>query len=384
MLEYRKGRPEDAEAIIDLANLVFSHAHCPHDFPTLLPKLFSAENFVPEYHYIAVDDGRIRACIGSYPNEQVICGRRLRSRDIGTVSVHPYARREGHMRKLMAMVQDDITAEKADLSWLGGQRQRYGYWGYERVGVRTVFSVSRTNARHVLPGREPVWELRELGRDDSALLEAKALHDRQAAHFVRANFYDVLRNWKNIPFGFFDADGRLCGYAVTNADGTDVTELVLAEGADVHEAILALLSRSERFVISVSPWQEDLARVLYNICEDYRIESNEQCRVNCFENVLNAAFALRSLMSDAALIPDTVFEVSIPETNEQLRIMWAGGRGEASAVDALSKDALVLTRKEAETLFFAPVSLIQKRTGIPAGAAFLFPVPLTVPSPDAV
>lgn len=384
MLEYRKGRPEDAEAIIDLANLVFSHDHQPHDFPTLLPKLFSARNFVPEYHYLAVQDGKIRACIGSYPNEQIVCGITLRSRDIGTVSVHPYARREGHMRKLMAMVQEDMAAEKIDLSWLGGQRQRYGYWDYERVGTAVTFTVTRTNARHALPGRTPAWTLRPLAADAPELSAAKALHDRQPAHFVRKNFYDVLCNWENRPFGFFAADGTFCGYAVVSKDGSGVTELILSDGADYNEAVLALLELAERLTLSVPIWRNDLLQALYAICEGYRFGTIEQCRVNCFEHVLNAAFALRSVMPDAAALPDCSFDAHIPETGEKLRLTWSKGHGEAKPVSELSPNALTLSRKDAESIFFAPASQFLKQTTLPPEAFSLFPLPLSLPSPDAV
>ena len=32
-------RPQDRDEIVDFCDLVFSKAHCPHDFTTLLPKL---------------------------------------------------------------------------------------------------------------------------------------------------------------------------------------------------------------------------------------------------------------------------------------------------------------------------------------------------------
>ena len=40
MSEYRIARPEEKDACIELANYVFSTAHCPHDFETLIPKVY--------------------------------------------------------------------------------------------------------------------------------------------------------------------------------------------------------------------------------------------------------------------------------------------------------------------------------------------------------
>ena len=384
MVEYRRGRPGEEAAIIDHANLTFSHDHCPHDFPTLLPKLFSPENIVPEDHFLALEDGRIRACVGCYTNEQIICGHTLRSLDIGTVSVHPYARREGHMRKLMAMAMERMDEENTDLSWLGGLRQRYGYWGYEQTGTSVEFSFTRTNARHVFPGRQAAWELRPIGKDSPALAEAKALHDAQPCHFVREKFYDVLCTWKNQPFAFYDGENRFRGYAVTSKDGSSVPELFLTDNGDIYEALLSLLTRSEQLRLSFAYWRGDLIEKLYAVCENYSVHPLEQCRINRFGNVLNAALALRALAPDAARLPACSFAVSIPETNEKLLISWKDGHGEAVPTDALPDSALTLTRREAETLFFAPVTLAVRPLTLPAGAFPLLPLPLCIPSPDAV
>ena len=57
---------------------------------------------------------------------------------------------DGYMQQLMAHCVQAAPAEGFHLSWLGGQRQRYGYSGYEKCGVYYRLTLSQTNVRHVL------------------------------------------------------------------------------------------------------------------------------------------------------------------------------------------------------------------------------------------
>ena len=66
MLEYRIARPEEEADILDLINLVFSQTRIPHHFDQLIPKVYAYPGYAP-YHYIAVEDGKIRACVAVLP-----------------------------------------------------------------------------------------------------------------------------------------------------------------------------------------------------------------------------------------------------------------------------------------------------------------------------
>ena len=68
---------------------------------------------------------------------------------IGGVSSHPRSRGAGYMRQLMHHLVQRMRDEGKHLSWLGGQRQRYAYFGYEDCGVSHTYTLSKTNLRHV-------------------------------------------------------------------------------------------------------------------------------------------------------------------------------------------------------------------------------------------
>ena len=101
-------------------------------------------------HRIAVDErGKIRALIAVLREELEVGGKALQAGFVGTVSVHPKARGEGHMKVLMGEWVKEMR-ETCDLAVLGGQRQRYEYFGFTRGGSQYKYSVNRSNIRHAL------------------------------------------------------------------------------------------------------------------------------------------------------------------------------------------------------------------------------------------
>lgn len=128
MTEYRLAKPEEWEDCIELANYVFSTAHRPHDFEQLIPRVYQAGPEMARIHRVAVaENGRLRAEIAVLPQQMAAGGKLLRAGYVGSVSVHPKARGEGHMKRLLGDWITDLEGT-CDLLVLDGQRQRYAYF----------------------------------------------------------------------------------------------------------------------------------------------------------------------------------------------------------------------------------------------------------------
>jgi predicted acetyltransferase len=195
-IQYTKASIDDYDEVIDLANYVFSAAHSPTDFPSLLPKLYSREYFMDSVHYIAREDGRIKAVIGAYPLEMKVMAETLPGRGIGMVSVHPYARSLGSMKALMDMALEDMRRDGMVFSCLGGQRQRYEYFGYTPLGSLLAFGATRANIRHSL-GQDFVSRLslkRLTEKDDGLLDDIYRLHEAKPCRAARQRdrLFDLL------------------------------------------------------------------------------------------------------------------------------------------------------------------------------------------------
>ena len=155
MTTYRKARPEDRAQYLDFINMVFSMAHRPHDFSKLLPKVYGPGRPTDTLQNIAVADaGRVRGPVAVLPGALRGGDKALCTGYVGSVSAHPFARGEGHMKALMKMAIEGAAADGADLMMLGGQRQRYEYFGFTPGGVEIRYTVDQANLRHALRGVE--------------------------------------------------------------------------------------------------------------------------------------------------------------------------------------------------------------------------------------
>ena len=95
MITYRLARPDEREKCIDFINMVFSVDHEPHNFKTLLPKVYADDHVLDAAHFIAVDEAEnVRGLVAMLPETLRVLDQELRLGFIGSVSVHPYARGE--------------------------------------------------------------------------------------------------------------------------------------------------------------------------------------------------------------------------------------------------------------------------------------------------
>ncbi len=123
----------DFDEAMEFLNGVFGE-HRPHDFATLLPSIYQPSDEHMACNHALREDGRIRAVVGLFPIDWQVGDRLLKVGGIGGVSTHPGVRGKGYMGILMRHCVERMKAEGFHLSWLGGQRQRYGYFGYEKCG----------------------------------------------------------------------------------------------------------------------------------------------------------------------------------------------------------------------------------------------------------
>ncbi len=343
--EYRKALPEEREDIVDFGNYVFSQAHCPHNFKTLLPKVYADDvpaGEVAECHYLAVQNGKIRAMVGC-PETDIRCmGETVRLGLVGTVSVHPYARREGHMRRVMTDMIADAACRGLDVLSLGGQHQRYQHFGFEQAGIRFIFHFGDSSVRHSF-GSDPRSDVsfRPLDDGDPALDAAWALYETQPVSGARPRdrFLTICRSWSSTLFAV-ERDGEFLGYLISS--GERISELVLA---DEEEADVTLRSWSRlgnrHFFIHVPIWnQHRIARWIRD-CDKYVLESQEMIRVLNWEPLLRASLKLRCMCGpvrdgNAVLELDGErFRLSVKEGNASVE------RTEETPVRTLSGPAAV-------------------------------------------
>lgn len=347
-VEYRKGTAADREKFIDFANMVFSCAHQPHNFKTLIPKVYADGRDSNHFHNIAVrEDGCIRGMVAVMPNELTVAGTTLKTGYVGTVSTHPYGRGEGHMKKLMAMAIDGMQAEGVDMTMLGGQRQRYEYFGFTRGGIARSHRITKTNLRHVL-GNTDVSNIciREVAEDNAATIaKCAALNEGRKTYAKRTaeDFCIISKTW-NKKLMAVNVDGGFAGYII--ASGGDFAEILLYDVTMVIKVIKAYVEKAgvDSVNFSTGDYEVELNRELAKVEEDSGINHSEMLRIFNFPKVIGALMSLK-----ASYKPMMDGKKSFLIDGKPMTIVVDGGVPTVNAEAA--EDATELTAKEAQTLF---------------------------------
>lgn len=297
MIEYRLAKTGEREACIEFADYVFSKAHRPHDFETLIPKVYGEGIDSAFMHRIAVDDnGKIRALIAVLQEKLEVGGKALTAGFVGTVSVHPKARGEGHMKVLMGEWLKEMR-ETCDIAVLGGQRQRYEYFGFTRGGVQFKYSVNSSNVRHALR------------KTDCSGISFCPLEDAEGGFLLACRINRQRPAWVERPEEQLGAimqtegekalavlkDERLMGYILVSEKLHTVYELGLMDAGITEAVIKAYFSYAgqEEIVITLPSYEKALNLCIGRFAEYYCMEPSGMYQIFDFANVLEAYLTLK-------------------------------------------------------------------------------------------
>ena len=356
---YTRGTAGEMGEIVDFINYVFSQAHVPHDFKTLLPKVYAddAPKGQEAYHFLAKQNGKIVACVADRPLSLTFGNKTLKCGYVGSVSVHPYHRSEGHMKRLMADMISDARERKLDILLLGGQRQRYGYFGFEKGGLVMRFRVTNTNVRHALKDVD-VSDVRldPFGPDDIAF--AYKLWQKLPVRADRhtETFPADLKSWHSEPV-MIRIGGSRAGYL---AGG----ELVLENEELLPKAVKALLARPgiKEMEFRASLHEKERLAFYKDICEYSSLGPLEMFNVLNWKSVLETFLSFRHRYVQPVedghavlnIASDGVFEISV-----------RNGEVCVNPLDAAPADAVKMDHMEAQRTFFGLAEMFIPTPGIP-------------------
>lgn len=239
------GTKNDEKELIETLNEVFFSEE-DIDFLFLLPKLYKEQYNPAENNIILKEDGVIKAAVGCYPVNVTVAGKKLRIMGIGNVAVTTDCRRKGYMIDLMNMSLEHMIAEGYDYSLLGGQRQRYEYFGYVPAGNGMNFTINKGNISRIRNGNtETDFTFEALDENNAdAIAEIKALYDNSPFRAERKEeeMFDILRSWGCKPYVVY-CGGEFKGYFVMKKGYLAEVKAVNTE--DLLDIILCIIKASE-------------------------------------------------------------------------------------------------------------------------------------------
>lgn len=380
---YGRGNAEMFDEYVDFINYVFGFNGNGSDFKKLLPKLYAPEYDPCGNSYVAVEDGKLKSAIGAFDHDMTVCGVYLKTRGIGNVAVHPYERSRGFMKKLLNMAIDDMIADGVVLSVLGGRRQRYNYFSYDKCGTVISMSLNDDNMRHVF-GRERKHDItfRIVKAEDTDLLaEIRALSEAQDFVPDRTEgkrYFQILSSWnQKVAAGF--CDGSFIGYAVFQ--DTTVQEVLLKDPTRICEFAAALYDfrGAGKLYFKFPPFAREYITRMIRFCEHYDAEPPKMFSVLSYRPVVEAFLKLKATYCS---LPDGALTLRVNGRGgtETIRIEVKGGV--PSVVYTDDEPEYTLGHLDAMNLLFACVCPV--RDDLPDFARIWLPLPIWTYSSDAV
>jgi predicted N-acetyltransferase YhbS len=385
MIQYTKGTPADAQDIIDFAELIFSRQSGPHDFSQLIPKLYRDGEETQQHHYLVKEDGKIKAMVCVLPVTFNVAGIELKAGCIGTVSVHPSARGKGYMKKLMNMALEDMKSQGYAFSALGGQRQRYEYFGYEPAGIKLNFTLTADNVRHKYSELDTsTISFEPLTNESSQLDDAYDLYQKGVVNSARSKdrFVKILQTWNTQPYIVLH-EGKFAGYAAVTENGGVVQEIEVIESSMLPVVCKALMSKlglpELQFILPA--YDRDKITLLGQVCEMYAVSYNQNFNIMDYASVIEAfmkckAQYVKLLDGRFVLEIEGYGAVEICVQNNHVHVK------RYDAVTDIQVDAH-LSKREATALLFSSLSEFSEPTAqqldCPSG---WLPLPLYVPPLD--
>ncbi len=370
---------EDFDELISFLDQAFSTTN----FDRLLPSAYRRTDASMGCNLAIRRHGDLAAVVGLFPSTMIVGGSRLRLAGIGGVSTGRQYRGQGHMKRLMNAALEAIAAEDFELSLLGGNRQRYGYWGYERCGTSLQFLLSEPCLRHTFP-KPPTVSLHPLGNDASDLDAVQRLHEAEACRAERPRELqrDFLRNWRKEALVARDGDGAVVAALSADPQSGDVFELLATDVEAGMQALHAWGAQMGKAVkVMCSPLATPLNRRLWSFAELGDMVNAGNWLVRHWPIVVESVLKLKNQYEPLA---EGELVLGFNDGSPSFRVEVNGAHVSCQPSD--EEPALCLSQAEMHRLLFGPPQP-EMVTSLPPAAGVLrawCPLPLWLPRPDHV
>lgn len=185
------------------------------------------------HNWLIRDNAKLVGVFGLFPMTYRIGETVLNAWGVGGVSADPECRGQGIMTTFLEAAQLELRKRGCDISWLGGNRERYGRFGWEQAGFRRWSKIDRHSPISASPDQARLVDPREHEAEIDRIFQSMPLRTDRSLEMLRRHFDRPRFKW-------WLAEGA---YAVQRANyAWDVPEI--CGSAQGTEQLLAALRHS--------------------------------------------------------------------------------------------------------------------------------------------
>lgn len=384
-LYYGRGKDCDNKKLIAFLDEVFfidDDEETKRDFMSILPKIYHDE-YRPAYNNFVVQDenGNFRAAVGNFYIDLDVCGEAVKACCIGNVAVGLKYRSMGYMVDLMEMSVKDMQENGADLAYLGGQRQRYGYFGFEASGISYNFEFNKKTAKHIYGGRKSVLRAEKLDANDlETIRKIDAIYQKNV---IKANrplkdYYRIITSWRHTPYVVYDGD-EFAGYFLMGYSYEWISECGVTKPEYYGELALAALEVSGKDSVrfNAAPFDKEKHGYFTENSENISVGGCESMLVYNYGKVIRAYLKAKASYTSLADGELTVL-IHGKKADEKLRIAVKNNEVTVEKFDG--EVEIEFSHNEATRAFFSNFTF--EREKLNGAAQQWFPLPAFIFSAD--
>jgi predicted N-acetyltransferase YhbS len=351
MGDIRLGTPQDFDVVMERVVCSFRERNPSHGrFEDLCPDTVLPETM--EQWRLARVDGEVVGGIQLVPRRFVAVREvRLPGMGLGNVFCYPPYRKHGLMSALLERCIADMTQAGIGMCLLGGDRTRYGNYGWEHAGAERALTLAAGVSRFEDRGSVSAVDLRVWngdGGDLSRILSAYSALPYRTERSV-SECGRVLRRPGQVVWICDRVD---TGFGYASVRGGVIVEYGGACAA--AERLVTFLLQSGTWSVALPPVDGETAleKLMLRHAQSYQVRPAGMIRIVSMRAILEA---YRPLLMARLQAWTGGFAFRCSDTGETVRVSAENG---VLTIDDVASDAVAveLSRRELAQLFFGPFS----------------------------
>lgn len=288
--------------LIELLNHVFTLQNKREmDFEKELPKMCVADDMHMQKHYGIFDGEKLVAALGAYPLKAKVLDEELLVYTVGNIATHPDYEGKGYMSAMLSKAMQELEYNHADISRLGGIRQRYQRFGYENGGAMYEFKLTSDNVARVFKDELDKVVFEKIERNDVEKLElANKLLTREKFYVDRKTddgyfgIYTSMIAWRNQPYLAKIGD-KVLGYLCVSPNGNNIAECFAYEKETMMKMLCAWQKQVGATIsFRFQPHQVEYIQGMSGICQSINVSIPSQFKILNWEKVIRAFIKLKA------------------------------------------------------------------------------------------
>ncbi|MDX9980130.1 MAG: GNAT family N-acetyltransferase [Lentisphaeria bacterium] len=347
-MDVRLGLPADYPAVMERVATSFRAGNPGHAlFEDIFPDTVSPATM--NQWRLAFHDGELAGGIQLVPRPLRLAGLvDLPAMGLGNVFCYPAIRGQGVMSALLRRCLGDMRQEGIAICLLGGDRTRYGHFGWEHCGGDRRLSLSRNVKRHDQFQPASILELRPWrGADADSSRMAEAYH-ALPYHCARPGKFTTAHLDRPGQVVWL-CDDPACGFAYISVRGRDILEY--AGDIAAGERILRFLLDSGEWSATLppepgcGPWE----KLLLGYARHFTVAPTGMGCVICLAELLRAYLPLLERR-----LADWQGTFSLASTDGEAVLLAGNQDGLTIAEGPAATADLSLSRNDLALLLFGP------------------------------